>query len=67
MKPVTLCATQHSAVYVCARCDARDVVTTRHAALTAAAGHYDVAHPDQAKAADQLRRRARELRATRRS
>jgi hypothetical protein len=36
-------------------------VTTRHAALTAAAVHYDVAHPEQGKAADQLRRRARQL------
>lgn len=61
MKPVTLCATQHSAVYVCTSCAARDVVTSRHAALTAAAGHYDVAHPELIKAAEQLRRRAKGL------
>lgn len=66
MKPIQLDCTKHSAVYVCARpeCQARDVVRTRGAALTAAAHHYDVAHPELGKAADQLRRRASQLRDT---
>jgi hypothetical protein len=61
MRPVTLDGTQHSAVFVCRVCGARDVGTTRGVVLAAAAAHYDVAHPDRVEAAAQLRVRAANL------
>lgn len=58
--PVHVCATQRSAVVICTvpECGARDVGTSRSVVLAAMAHHYLVAHPEQARAADQLRRRA---------
>jgi hypothetical protein len=60
MKPAIVDATQRSAVVVCTHpgCGARDVTLSRRSALLAVAAHYDVAHPDDTRSADQLRRRA---------
>lgn len=68
MKPVTVCGTTHSAVVVCNQpgCDTREVGTTRGVVLRAAVVHYEVAHPAQVRAAQQLRRRAASLVETRR-
>lgn len=63
MKPVHVDGTPHSTVTVCTHpgCGAREVGTTRGVVLRAAAHHYDIAHPDQVEAAEQLRRRAAQL------
>ena len=61
MKPVTVDATQRSAVVICNLCGARDVGTTSGVVLRAAAHHYDVAHPGHVQAAEQLRVRAQQL------